>query len=110
MFPQDGIVAYEAASFATNMRPGHAGLFAIAARFNHACRPAHNVDFTFDKAQGCLILTVRADMVNVGTELTICYGETWTPDVLFLWYGFCCSCGACAGLTSEEMSALTPQW
>ncbi|KFH46477.1 hypothetical protein ACRE_027530 [Hapsidospora chrysogenum ATCC 11550] len=87
-------------SFATNMRPGHAGLFAVAARFNHACHPAHNVDFAFDPAQGCLVLT----------SSTICYGETWTPDVLFLWYGFCCSCGACAGLSTEEMSALTPQW
>ncbi|KAF4589363.1 SET domain protein [Ophiocordyceps camponoti-floridani] len=33
-----------------------AGLFPIAARFNHACYPAHNVRFHFDHESDCLVL------------------------------------------------------
>lgn len=95
-------------SFATG--DNQAGLFAVASRFNHACSPRHNVDFRFHHQTSRLLLTVRADVVDEGTELTICYGESLTPTHLYLWYGFRCQCGACPGLNDEDVAALSPQW
>lgn len=95
-------------SFAT--RHGQAGLFAIAARFNHACHPGHNVDFAFDEAIGCLILTVRRTEIVAGQELTICYGKDRTPLMLYLWYGFRCFCGTCPGISKEKIARMTEQW
>lgn len=90
---------------------GHrAGLFAIAARFNHACEPSHNIDYVFDDENGCLSLTVRADRVFKGEELTISYGRGRTPGILYLWYGFRCQCGACPGLSDAEVWELTSPW
>lgn len=83
-----------------------AGLFLVASRFNHACTPADTVEYEYDSRRGCLVLKVLADTINSGDELFISYGRGRTPDVLFLWYGFRCACGACVGLTEEEAEKL----
>jgi hypothetical protein len=87
-----------------------AGLFAIASRFNHNCHPAQNIHYEFDKEKGCLELTVRAERIAAGQELTISYGAGRTPLLLFLWYGFRCRCGSCAGLSDEEFAAINDPW
>ncbi|PFH55103.1 hypothetical protein XA68_10704 [Ophiocordyceps unilateralis] len=87
-----------------------AGLFPIAARFNHACYPAHNVRFHFDHESDCLVLHVRADEVAAGEELRISYGRDRTVAELYMTYGFRCRCGVCPGLSDKEVQRLTSQW
>ncbi|KAK5992946.1 hypothetical protein PT974_06371 [Cladobotryum mycophilum] len=87
-----------------------AGLFPIAARFNHACHPANNIDFRYDHERGYLNMTVRVDKILAGEELRISYGNDRPPDILYSWYGFRCRCGACKGLSDEEFRRLTDQW
>lgn len=87
-----------------------AGLFPIAARFNHACHPKRNVTYAFDPDSNALELSVQAELVAAGEELTISYGDRRTPSDLYLWYGFRCRCGACAGLSEADVSALENQW
>ncbi|KAM4058026.1 hypothetical protein HRG_011019 [Hirsutella rhossiliensis] len=87
-----------------------AGLFPVAARFNHACCPAHNVDFRFDHESDCLELIVKADQVAAGEELRISYGRDRTAAELYMTYGFRCRCGACRGLSDREVWRLTSQW
>ncbi|EQK98036.1 SET domain protein [Ophiocordyceps sinensis CO18] len=67
-----------------------AGLFPVAARFNHACCPAHNVDFRFDAESNCLELVVKAHQVVAGEELRITYGKDRTAAELYMTYGFRC--------------------
>ncbi|KAL7939201.1 hypothetical protein V8C35DRAFT_275055 [Trichoderma chlorosporum] len=69
-----------------------AGLFPIAARFNHACDPVNNVEYEFDHEHDVLTMVVRED-VAVGTELKISYGKNLSPQDLYLCYGFRCGCG-----------------
>ncbi|RCI08301.1 hypothetical protein L249_8346, partial [Ophiocordyceps polyrhachis-furcata BCC 54312] len=87
-----------------------AGLFPIAARFNHACYPAHNVRFYFDHESDCLVLRVRAERVAAGEELRISYGRDRTVAELYMTYGFRCRCGACPGLSDRDVQRLTSQW
>ncbi|KJZ77564.1 hypothetical protein HIM_03288 [Hirsutella minnesotensis 3608] len=94
--------------FATGNR--QAGLFPIAARFNHACHPAHTVDFHFDHEHGHLVLRVRVDKIAAGDELRITYGRDRTAAELYMTYGFRCQCGACPGLNDEESVRLTSLW
>lgn len=97
-------------SFATRQRDNDSGLFAIAGRFNHACRPANNVEFYFNKEHRCIILTVIKDTPK-DSELTICYGPNRSPFQLWYQYGFRCQCGACPGFSDEEMEELERlQW
>lgn len=86
-----------------------AGLFPIAARFNHACYPANNVDYRFDHDNNALTMTVRED-VAAGQELTISYGKNLSPELLYFCYGFRCKCGGCKGLNDEEVAMFTMQW
>lgn len=95
-------------SFATSS--SKAGLFAIAARFNHRCHPAQNVAYDFDRENQCLVLTVRAATVAAGQELTISYGPDRTPEMLFHCYGFRCDCGSCPGLSDEYIAAINDPW
>lgn len=97
-----------ASSFA--MRGAKAGLFPIAARFNHACHPSQNIQYVWDEDCEVLALTVRVDHIPKDTELTISYGTDRTPAELYLWYGFRCRCGACSGLSDEALHRLTSQW
>lgn len=86
------------------------GLFPIAARFNHACHPAHNVDFAYDHVSRFLVLVVRAEQVAAGEELRICYGKDRTAAELYTTYGFQCQCEACPGLSDMDVWTLTSQW
>lgn len=87
-----------------------AGLFPIAARFNHACRPSNNVRFEHDADQGCLRLVTVADTVHQGDELTISYGLDRLPYQLYRAYGFKCSCGACDGLSDDDVERFQVRW
>ncbi|GJN70569.1 SET domain-containing protein [Purpureocillium lilacinum] len=88
----------------------HAGLFPVAARFNHACFPGQNIDFKFDDESRCLILTVRASKIALGDELSINYGRDRTLGELYMTYGFRCKCGGCPGLSDQDVLRLTSQW
>lgn len=96
--------------FATNPSIHDAGLFPIAARFNHACHPVSNVVYHYDAEQDCLVLSVGEGDVAQGDELTISYGKEYTPLMLYTRYGFNCGCGACGGLSEEEIRELDPVW
>lgn len=87
-----------------------AGLFPIAARFNHACHPTQNVDFQFDEESQCLVLSVRADEIAAGEELKISYGKDRTLAELYMTYGFRCRCGGCPGMSDGEFKRLTSRW
>ncbi|CAM1510120.1 Fc.00g004550.m01.CDS01 [Cosmosporella sp. VM-42] len=106
--------------FATKI--GSAGLFPIAARFNHACNPKDNIEYTYNdnddsnrggnetQDSGYLEMSVKVDWIPAGQELTISYGRRRPLD-LYLTYGFRCQCGACAGLSDKELQALyRRQW
>ncbi|KAM3516200.1 hypothetical protein MY11210_000222 [Beauveria gryllotalpidicola] len=97
-------------SFATG--PSEAGLFPLAARFNHACEPANNVHYAYDAARRRMRFWVAPEGGGVaeGQELTICYGRGKTPDLLYRWYGFRCRCGACEGVTEQEMDSFKVKW
>ncbi|PHH60198.1 hypothetical protein CDD81_1978 [Ophiocordyceps australis] len=86
------------------------GLFPVAARFNHACHSAQNVDFFYDSYRECLVLYVRAQEVAAGAELTITYGKGRTPLDLWDTYGFRCRCGACPGLSDGDVLHRKSQW
>ncbi|KAM3464972.1 hypothetical protein MY5147_006654 [Beauveria neobassiana] len=92
-------------SFATS--PSEGGLFPLAARFNHACEPANNVHYAYDAARRRMQFWVAPEGGGVaeGQELTICYGRGKTPDLLYRWYGFRCGCGACEGVSEQEMDS-----
>ncbi|KFA65581.1 hypothetical protein S40285_04328 [Stachybotrys chlorohalonatus IBT 40285] len=87
-----------------------AALFPIAARFNHACSPTQKVLYEFDEKNDCIVMTVRADHVAAGEELTISYGNDWSPLMLYHLYGFMCRCGACPGLSEAEVMSSSAQW
>ncbi|KAF4444965.1 hypothetical protein F53441_11019 [Fusarium austroafricanum] len=79
-----------------------AGLFPIASRFNHACYPKQNINYSYNNFRKVLEMTVRAEAIKEGEELTISYGMQLTPADLFYRYGFKCRCGGCAGFTDAE--------
>lgn len=83
-----------------------AGIFGVAARFNHACCPSNNVAFTYDNELGCMVFVVCKEYILPGEELTICYGDSLTPRLLYEWYGFRCSCGTCDGLGEDSAVGL----
>ena len=89
---------------------GEAGLFPIAARFNHACNPNDNIGYTFNEEHRCLEMVVKTDKVSAGEELCISYGYQRTPKDLYLAYGFQCRCQACPGLTDDEVYELNSAW
>ncbi|KAM0247736.1 hypothetical protein ACHAQJ_009743 [Trichoderma viride] len=86
-----------------------AGLFPIAARFNHACHPVNNVEYQVDHDNKALTMIVRED-VAAGQELTISYGKNLSPQLLYLCYGFRCRCRCCKELDDEEVAIFTTQW
>ncbi|KAL6876992.1 hypothetical protein J3F83DRAFT_712517 [Trichoderma novae-zelandiae] len=91
---------------------GHhvAGLFPIAARFNHACSPVDNVGYRFDGQEGALEMVARRD-VAAGRELTISYGKNLSPELLYSCYGFRCGCGGCEGLSERDIELFeSMQW
>ncbi|KAK0747919.1 hypothetical protein B0T21DRAFT_302069 [Apiosordaria backusii] len=80
------------------------GFFAIASRFNHACRHASNVSYTFDHLRKVMVLAANKD-VEAGTELTINYGAP-SSACLYTMYGFVCRCGACRPLTRRDLELM----
>ncbi|KAI9171876.1 hypothetical protein HJFPF1_01367 [Paramyrothecium foliicola] len=91
---------------------GHhlSGLFPVAARFNHACYPAQNIMYRYDRQLGWLEFTVMVESILMGEELTISYGTDLTPIQLYLNYGFRCQCGACPGLSDAGIESLATEW
>ncbi|KAF5000090.1 hypothetical protein FGRMN_2024 [Fusarium graminum] len=83
-----------------------AGLFPIASRFNHSCYPKQNVNYYYSDIGNILEMEIRADTVQVGEELTISYGILRTPTDLYFRYGFKCRCGACAGVSEEDLQEI----
>ncbi|KAI8306161.1 hypothetical protein K4K59_011628 [Colletotrichum sp. SAR11_240] len=75
-----------------------AGLFPIAARFNHSCNP--KVGYRYDAEEEVLIFEVRAWVIEEGDELTISYGKD--PSVLYYKFGFNCGCGYCGGFDDSR--------
>ncbi|OAA82251.1 SET domain protein [Akanthomyces lecanii RCEF 1005] len=97
-------------SFATGVSR-ETGLFPIAARFNHACEPRDNIHWAYDTARRRLRLWVGVEEgIAEGEELKICYGRTKTPELLYRWYGFRCACGACEGLSDQEVDRFSVKW
>ncbi|KAM3555301.1 hypothetical protein MY1884_005663 [Beauveria asiatica] len=93
--------------------PLEAGLFPLAARFNHACEPANNVHYAYDATRRRMRFWVAPEGgggVAEGEELTICYGRGKTPGLLYRWYGFRCGCGACEGVSEQEMDSFEVIW
>ncbi|KAK8061523.1 hypothetical protein PG994_007889 [Apiospora phragmitis] len=90
-----------------NVGEGQAGIFLVAARFNHACSPRNSISYKFDHHHGKrrIIFTMSQD-VAAGTELTITYASS--PDDLFAQWGFVCKCGGCVPLSDEEVARLSP--
>ncbi|KAF9876940.1 set domain-containing protein 5 [Colletotrichum karsti] len=70
-----------------------AGLFPVAARFNHSCEPT--IQYKYDAEDEVLIFSVRSWEIEKGEELTISYGKE--PSVLYYKFGFKCECGFCDG-------------
>ncbi|KAH6885955.1 hypothetical protein B0T10DRAFT_492076 [Thelonectria olida] len=87
--------------FSTGVRD-LAGLFVVASRFNHSCRPGDNVEYTFSDDSHSLEMIVKATTITAGQELTISYGTKRTPLDLYFRYGFRCRCGTCPGLPDDE--------
>ncbi|KAF3810492.1 hypothetical protein GCG54_00013732 [Colletotrichum gloeosporioides] len=75
-----------------------AGLFPIAARFNHSCNP--KVGYKYDAEEEVLVFQVRAWVIEEGDELTISYGKD--PSVLYYKFGFNCGCGYCGGFDDRR--------
>ena len=87
--------------------PGGFAIFAVASRFNHACRPVRNVLFWFDNKRNAIVLTAAWEVIPAGSELLISYGGT--PDQLFRTWGFRCNCGGCQPLSDEETGLICQQ-
>ncbi|KAG7115963.1 hypothetical protein HYQ44_007116 [Verticillium longisporum] len=86
----------------TTKAPGH-GLFLVALRFNHACRPRMNVNYGFDRERDALVFTVAGGRVQAGTELTINYGKDAAS--LRAVYGFECACGGECKISRQRQDA-----
>ncbi|KAM0335494.1 hypothetical protein ACHAQA_000542 [Verticillium albo-atrum] len=87
----------------TSEAPGH-GLFLVASRFNHACRPKMNVEYAFHRELDALAFTVAAPHgVRAGQELTINYGKDAAS--LCAVYGFECACGGDCDLFRRRQAA-----
>ncbi|KAM0509975.1 hypothetical protein ACHAQF_002767 [Verticillium nonalfalfae] len=86
----------------TTKAPGH-GLFLVASRFNHACRPHMNVNYGFDRELDALVFTVAGGQVKAGTELTINYGKDAAS--LKAVYGFECACGGDCKISRQRQDA-----
>ncbi|KAI0467214.1 hypothetical protein F4859DRAFT_506986 [Xylaria cf. heliscus] len=78
-------------------------VFLIASRFNHACRGRNNVDYSYDRNKRCMVFATK-QKVFAGSELFIRYGGD--PQHLFRTWGFCCSCGACRGISEDDCKAI----
>ena len=59
--------------------------------------------YHYDRIRGLIVFTVITS-VKAGEELLITYGKD--PEGLYEHYGFCCTCGACAGFTDEDIKDL----
>ncbi|KAI8283950.1 hypothetical protein K4K60_002333 [Colletotrichum sp. SAR11_57] len=74
-----------------------AGLFPIAARFNHSCNP--KVGHRYDAEEEVLIFEVRAWVIEEGDELTISYGAIEMADFF-----------PNAEIFGNDLSAIQPEW
>ncbi|KAF6844314.1 set domain-containing protein 5 [Colletotrichum musicola] len=75
-----------------------AGLFPVAARFNHACWP--KVSYKYLAREEVLVFTVQDWEIREGEELSISYGKD--PSVLYYKFGFGCECGYCGGFDPNK--------
>ncbi|KAK8072031.1 set 5 [Apiospora saccharicola] len=89
-----------------NVGGGQAGIFLVAARFNHACANRNNVSYKFnDDKNGKRRITFETTKhIPAGTELTITYGSC--PEELYSQWGFVCMCGGCKPLSDEDVARL----
>jgi hypothetical protein len=82
------------------------GVFPVAARFNHKCRGASNIDFRANHLPGqsyIIVLTASRDIAE-GEELTISYTDKEDASrFLYGQYGIRCRCGACDTISEEEV-------
>ncbi|KAK1767048.1 hypothetical protein QBC33DRAFT_587269 [Phialemonium atrogriseum] len=87
--------------------PGGVAVFAVASRFNHACRSVRNVLFAFDSEHEVLKLTAAEEKIAAGTELFINYGAE--PEDLYRVWGFQCSCGGCSPILAREVCIVSEE-
>ncbi|KAI1331333.1 hypothetical protein F5Y16DRAFT_422880 [Xylariaceae sp. FL0255] len=78
-------------------------VFLVGSRFNHACKPVNNVEYSYDKVQRCIVFVAKR-RITAGEELTIRYAAH--PHDLWANWGFRCQCGACPGITDAEIQML----
>lgn len=79
-----------------------AGVFPLAARFNHSCSP--NACFSWNAAIGRETIHAMCD-IEPGKEITLCYCDGVHDRVLRAWelkhYGFRCGCVACVDVEAN---------
>ncbi|KAK3987007.1 hypothetical protein QBC44DRAFT_310712 [Cladorrhinum sp. PSN332] len=80
--------------------PTGIAIFAIASRFNHACRPVYNVLYAWDNDKHVMTFSTNRT-IKAGEELRITYGGS--PISLYIRYGFVCKCGGCVSLTKDQV-------
>ncbi|KAI1436864.1 hypothetical protein GGR50DRAFT_701224 [Xylaria sp. CBS 124048] len=90
-----------AAIWGTNVTgyPHHGGaVFLLGSRFNHACRPHNNVEYSYvDRMEAMKFITQKN--VSAGDELFIVYQNNST--VLFEYWGFHCKCPRCISTSGQ---------
>lgn len=79
-------------------------VFASASRFNHACKPARNIEYAVNGETGVITFKVCLDVIPAGTELTVNYGGS--PAQLYRNFGFICRCGGCDSLTDDDIKRM----
>ncbi|KAI0392234.1 hypothetical protein F5Y17DRAFT_368114 [Xylariaceae sp. FL0594] len=98
-------LAFENNSF--TVEPGVAGMFALAAKFNHSCEP--NVEYECRLMPGRWVGRARRN-VKRGEEFTISYVPTDAPkhvrNEATRHWGFECDCVRCAGGPDEYTAEL----
>ncbi|KAH8204001.1 hypothetical protein TruAng_001812 [Truncatella angustata] len=97
-YPDGGLD--RAAIFGTNSKRG---VFLVASRFNHACKPMNNIAYIYDRRQNSIVFSTARE-IEKGEELFINYGKH--PENLYQEYGFVCNCGGCRVLTDAEIAEL----
>ncbi|KAH8816465.1 hypothetical protein F5884DRAFT_667522, partial [Xylogone sp. PMI_703] len=71
---------------------GKCGIFLVASRFNHACRPNQTCSYTWNEKDKSLYVKANKP-IKKGSEITICYTDI--REYLYWNYGFFCTCDSC---------------
>ncbi|KAI1342793.1 hypothetical protein F5Y15DRAFT_412474 [Xylariaceae sp. FL0016] len=83
--------------------PGGGAIFLLAARFNHACNPANNVEYKLDLEKNIISFSTNRD-IPAGTELTIRYADRAYD--LYAYWGFRCQCGSCTPPSESDLERI----